>query len=98
MRTSAHFGFLAMLIATHCTAHSALAAFCTPNTITPFAISNEPILATMQSWSLRVSYTDGDWTGAEMRATLPDPATQRYYKHALGGFTKPNPANFINFP
>ncbi len=77
---------------------AAITAFWTRNTITPSAILNDPLLANMQSWSLRVSYTNGDWAFAGLRATLPGAPGVTYYKHPQGGFTKPNPANFINFP
>jgi hypothetical protein len=80
-------------------ASAALTAQWVQNTITPAAITADPQLANMQSWSLRVTNTDGHWASAGLRATLPaggvfyqTPATRG------GGDTHPNPAFFPVFP
>jgi hypothetical protein len=85
--------FIAMAIACGAMATSAsaaLSAFWQNNPISAAAISNDPLLASMQSWSLMVTHTDGDWASAGLRATLP--AGRTFYQHSLGGNTKPNPA------
>ena len=82
--------------ATATSASAALSAFWTQNPISAAAITNDPVLASMQSWSLKVTHTDGDWASAGLRATLP--AGSVYYHHSLGGNTKPNPAFVALFP
>ena len=80
-------------------ASAALTAAWVPVTISQAAITADPTLATMQSWSLRSTNTDGHWASAGMRATLPaggvfyqTPATRG------GGDSHPNPAFFAVFP
>jgi hypothetical protein len=56
---------------------------------TPAAIAQDPALATMQSYLLRITHTNGDWSSAGVQVTLTG---GNYYNHALGGNTLPNPA------
>jgi hypothetical protein len=77
-------------------ASAAITATWVQNTISAAAITNDPTLATMQSWSLNVTYTDGDWASAGLRATLP--VGNVFYQNALGGNTKPNPSFVALFP
>ena len=76
---------LLLLLATPAAAQ--ITAFWEPATITPAAIAQDPQLAGMQCWDLRVT-TSGDWNAGQMRAVLP--AGQFFYKNAFGGNTKPN--------
>ena len=87
----------AALVATD--ASAALTAQWVRNTITPAALAAEPQLASMQSWSLRVTNTDGHWASAGLRAQLP--AGNVFYNTPPtrgGGDTHPNPAFFAVFP
>jgi hypothetical protein len=77
-------------------ASAALTATWVQNTISPAAITADATLANMQSWSLNVTYTDGDWASAGLRATLP--AGNTFYNPALGGSTKPAGALIAAFP
>jgi hypothetical protein len=77
------------------TASAAITATWVRNTITPAAITNDPLLANMQSWSLNVT-TDGNWASAGLEAILPAGST--FYNPALGGNTRPNPAIVAAFP
>lgn len=80
-------------------ASAALTAEWVKNTITPAAITADPALASMQSWSLRVTNTDGHWASAGLRVTLP--AGNVFYQTPAtrgGGDTHPNPAFFPVFP
>lgn len=72
-----------------------ISAFWEQVTITPAAIANDPTLASMQSWDLIVM-TTGDWASAAMRAALPPGLA--FYKHPLGGLTRPDPAIFGSSP
>jgi hypothetical protein len=72
-----------------------ITAFWQRATITPAAIAEEPALANMQSWDLMVT-TTGNWASAGMHARLPISFT--YYKHALGGQTRPDPLLFDTSP
>lgn len=76
-------------------APAAITAFWRPVTITPAAIANDPVLANMQTFDLMVT-TDGNWASAGMRAVLP--GSNRFYKNALGGNTRPGPAFLPLFP
>jgi hypothetical protein len=71
-------------------ASAALIALWRQNTITHAAISNDPSLASMQSWSLMVQNPEnmGFWSSAGLRATLPSGSF--FYRHPLGGFTRPS--------
>ncbi len=64
--------------------------------ITSAAIASDPALNNMQTWSLQVSYSGGDWTEAGMRVMLP--AGNAFYQHQFGGNTKPNPSLVVLFP
>jgi hypothetical protein len=77
-------------------ASAALSAFWQPNAITAAAIADRPELANMQSWSLRITHTDGDWASAGLRLTLP--AGNTFWHHPLGGDTRPQPAFLPIFP
>jgi hypothetical protein len=77
-------------------ASAAISAFWQRNTITPQAITNDPTLANMQSWSLITSYDIGNWASAVMRATLP--AGSFFYQHPLGSNNAPLPALIALFP
>ena len=72
-----------------------ITAFWQRATITPAAIAEEPALANMQTWDLMVT-TTGNWASAGMTARLPTGFT--YYKHALGGQTRPDPSLFSSSP
>ncbi len=76
-------------------AHAAITAFWQRATITPQAIANDPQLASMQCWDLMAT-TTGNWNSAQMRADLPGGRT--FYKHPLGGLTKPDPSIFNSSP
>ena len=76
------------------TASAAITASWTPVTISAAAIAQDPALATMQSWDLRVT-TDGDWASGGLEMTLP--AGSSFYNHAFGGNTKPSPALIAAF-
>ena len=60
-----------------------------PVAISPAAVADDPLLSSMQCLDLRVT-TTGDWVNAGLRALLPPGLT--YYKNALGGNTRPDPA------
>ena len=77
------------------TAVAQFTAFWQRATITPAAIAEEPALANMQSWGLKVA-TTGNWFSAGMFARLPSGFT--YYKHPLGGITRPDPSLFSSSP
>jgi hypothetical protein len=77
-------------------AHASLDAFWRNNPITPAAISNDPLLATMQSWSLMVTYDTGNWSLASVRVTL-SPGNV-FYQHPLGTNLAVNPNLFPFFP
>jgi hypothetical protein len=72
-------------------ARGAITAFWQQVTITPVAITSDPTLASMQCWDLMVT-TSGNWAAAAMGATLP--ASLTFYKHPLGGLTRPDPGLF----
>jgi len=76
-------------------ASAAITAFWEQNTITAAAIGNDPALAAMQSWSLKVT-TVANWASAGLEVVLP--AGKNFYNNALGGNTKPNPALVAAFP
>jgi hypothetical protein len=76
-------------------AKASITAFWQQVTITPAAISNDPALANMQCWDLMTT-TSGDWSNARMLAFLP--SGFNFYKHVLGGLTRPNPAQFPSAP
>lgn len=59
------------------------------------ALANDPQLQTMQTWDIIVT-TDGNWASAGFQAILP--TGQFFYKHALGGSTKPNSLFFSIAP
>lgn len=69
-------------------ASAALTAFWQKNTITPAAITNDSTLANMQSWSLRITNTDGFWASAGVRATLP--AGNTFYRNLNAGDFRPS--------
>jgi hypothetical protein len=80
-------------------AFAALTATWVPNTISQAAITVDPNLANMQSWSLRVTNTDGHWASAGVRLALP--TGNAYYQTPAargGGDTHPNPVFFNLFP
>ena len=80
-------------------AFTALTATWVPNTISQAAITVDPNLANMQSWSLRVTNTDGHWASAGVRLALPTGSA--YYQTPAargGGDTHPNPVFFNLFP
>ncbi len=58
--------------------------------ISAAAIANDPALANMQTWSLQVTCTAGDWKNAGLRLTLP--SGQNFYQNIVGQNTRPNPA------
>ncbi len=87
--------WITVLMATASPAHAGITAFWRQTTITPAAIANDPALANMQCWDLMTA-TTGDWATAAMRATLPVGST--FYKHPVGGRTRPDPAQFTSFP
>ncbi len=89
-------GYFIVAIAMPLSAQAAITAFFQSVPISQAAVDNEPRLASMQCFDLRVSYSDGDWASAGLRAVLPTGFT--YYKNPLGGFTKPNPALFAMSP
>jgi hypothetical protein len=93
MRYLAACAAVLLLVASNATA--AITATWVNNPITPAAITNDPVLANMQSWSLRVT-TDGNWASAGLEVILPAGLT--FYNNALGGSTKPNPAIVAAFP
>ena len=68
-----------MTIASAAQARAAITASWHPITISAAAIADDPVLANMQSWDLRVT-TDGNWASAGLRLTLP--AGNTFYKHA----------------
>ena len=87
----------AALVATD--ASAALTASWVQNTISAAAKAADPALNTMQSWSLRVTNTDGHWASAGLRAQLP--AGNSFYQTPparTGGDTHPNPTLFAVFP
>lgn len=69
-------------------AQADLTAFWQHNPITPQAISNDPSLANMQSWSVMITHTNGYWTSAGARLTLP--AGFNFYRNPFGGSTRPS--------
>ncbi len=75
---------------------AALTAFWRNNPITPQAIADDPTLASMQSWSVMVSNTEGMWTSAGLRATLPHPT--RFYRNPIGGPSRPSTAEQAAHP
>jgi hypothetical protein len=80
-------------------ASAAMTAQWVRNTITPAAIGADAQLANMQSWSLRVTNTDGHWASAGLRAQLP--AGNVFYSTPAtrgGADTHPNPTFFAIFP
>jgi hypothetical protein len=93
-------------IAVHSAAFGGISAFWFPvasgdgsvgATYPPGAIdgsNGDAALLGMQTWDLRI-HTDGDWTLAGLRATLP---TGSFYNHPLGGSTHPNPSFALLFP
>jgi hypothetical protein len=72
-----------------------ITAFWHRASISPAAIAEEPALANMQSWDLFAT-TSGNWLSARMAARLPAGVT--YYKHPLGGLTRPDPSMFNSSP
>jgi hypothetical protein len=72
-----------------------ITAFWQRATITPAAIAEVPALANMQSWDL-LATTSGNWLSARMAARLPAGVT--FYKHPLGGLTRPDPSMFNSSP
>ena len=85
-----------LALAAPSTASAVIFANWQSNTITPAAITDNPELANMQSWSLIVTHTDGDWGAAGFEATLP--AGNAFFHHFIGSNTKPNPAFLPIFP
>jgi hypothetical protein len=77
------------------TANAAITATWVQNPISAAAVTNDPVLANMQSWSLRVT-TDGNWASAGLEVQLPAGLT--FYQNAFGGNTKPSPALVAAFP
>jgi hypothetical protein len=59
-------------------AEAQLTAFWQRVPITPAAIAEDPTLAGMQSWDLKVT-ANGNWASAGLRAVLPDALT--FYNH-----------------
>lgn len=89
--------WIAACLAAACPASAVgqISAFWQPVTISPQAIAEVPQLATMQTLDLKVT-TTGNWAIAGLRAVLP--AGLAYYKHPLGGNTRPNSALFGSNP
>jgi hypothetical protein len=79
-------------------ASASITAFWRQNTITPAAISADPALANMQSWSLMTT-TTGNWIGAGMSVFLfPQGVGHVYYNPAQGINTRPSSATVAAFP
>jgi hypothetical protein len=76
------------------TARAQLTAFWQRAPITPQAVADDPALANMQSWDLKV--TCNDWRTAGLRAILPAGLT--FYNHPVGTNERPNPAFTQVFP
>jgi hypothetical protein len=72
-----------------------ITAFWQPNVITQNAISADPALGGMQSWSL-MAKMDGNWASAAMEAILP--TGNVFYNPTLGGNTRPNPELVVVHP
>jgi hypothetical protein len=83
----ATFTVLLSTLLTCTSARAALSVFWHNNSITPQAIANDPALSDMQSWSLMVNNDEGSFSTAGLRATLP--SGNRFYRNALGGFSRP---------
>jgi hypothetical protein len=88
-------GWAILCIAAATPVFAQITAFWQQVTITPAAIANDPTLASMQCWDLMTT-TTGNWSTAEMNAQLS--TGNFFYKHPLGGFTKPPPAAVANSP
>lgn len=92
--------FLAAVVALGAISSSAFAALTASWQQVPIsanALASDPTLANMQSWSLRINYTDGDWASGGIRATLP--AGSFFYRQSpLGAQTYPGPALIAAFP
>lgn len=71
-------------------AQADLTAFWQNNPITPQAVSNDPTLANMQSWSVMITNTDGLWSSAGLRAVLPP--GNSFYRNLNGGLFRPSVA------
>lgn len=82
--------FLLTLLGAVSTADAALTASWRANAITATAISNDPMLAIMQSWSLVATNTTGYFQAVGLRAVLPQ--GQYFYRHPLGGSVRPTQA------
>jgi hypothetical protein len=99
MSSLARTGALLSTFSLASTASAALSASFVRHEISAAAIAADPALANMQSWSLRVTNTDGHWASAGVRMTLP--AGNFFYQVPAtrgGGDTHPNPAFFAVFP
>jgi hypothetical protein len=88
-------GWALLWIAIATPAVAQITAFWQQVTISPQAIADDAALANMQCWDLMTT-TTGDWASAAMRASLPLGLT--FYKHPLGGLTRPDPAIFSSSP
>lgn len=73
-----------------------LTAFWRNNPITAVAITNDPTLTTMQSWSLMGTNTTGLFHQAGLRAVLPAGST--FYRHPNGGEYRPTFAQQVANP
>ncbi len=93
-------------------AHAAITAFWVPvasgdgsvGSVYPAAATTapagDPLLLSMQTWDLRVT-TDGNWSSAGLRATLPGGSF--FYRRlsdgtTSNGLTKPDPSLYPIFP
>ncbi len=88
-------GLTLLCLAIASPAFAQITAFWQQVTITPAGIANDSALANMQCWDLMTT-TTGNWAAARLFVELPP--FVRYYKHALGGFTEPNPALVAQHP
>lgn len=73
-----------------------LTAFWQNNPITPQAITDDPTLANMQSWSVITTNTEGFFATAGLRAVLPSAGT--FYRHRDGGDFRPTIAQQNTHP
>jgi len=65
--------------------------------ITPAAVTSDPTLANMQTWSIQVDYSEGNWASGGLRMQLPA-GNAFYHQTPFGGNTKPSPALVAAFP
>lgn len=87
---------LVWIVAIARAAQADLTAFWQNNSVTPQAIADDPALASMQSWSVMVTNTDGFFASAGLRAVLP--VGNNFYRNPLGGDTRPGAAAMVGHP